>query len=410
MTSLNPIDTPNGAPDADDSESFEALFEQFSEVPDEQIRPGDRITGRIIQFGDEDAFVAFGGRHEGYLPIAELLDAKGHLTVDVGDEIQVWISRISSEGIQLSRGLKLKSNDAKQALREAFESRVPVEGTVKAVNKGGFDVEIGGIQAFCPRGRIDTQFTEEADGYIGLKGRFLIIDYGESGRRIVVSRRDLLEQEAREKAEELKKHLRPGIDLDGTVTRLARFGAFVDIGGIEGLVPLREMSHAHIESPSDLVAPGQTVRVRVLSVDLDDRGRDRIALSMKSLTAAPWESALPFSEGQELQGKVLRIEAFGAFVELAPGLEGLLHISEISNERISHPSRVLSLKQLVQVRIVEIDRARRRIALSMKTPVKESEPVQEKIDVPGIETEGGSGRFGLLGKLLRNVKLDESGK
>lgn len=391
----------------DDPESFEALMKEFSEVPDEQFRPGERVTGRIIQFGDEDAFVAFGGRNEGFVPLAELLNNDGKLTVDIGDELQLWISKISSEGIQLSRGLKLKSNDAKLAIRDAFHNKIPVEGTVKAVNKGGFDIEIGGVQAFCPLGKIDIHFTEEPEAFIGMRSSFLVIEYAESGRRIVVSRKDVLEQEAREKAAILRKTLRPGLDIEGPVTRIARFGVFVDIGGIEALVPLREMSHAHIDSPSDLVSQGQLVKVRVLSMEIDDRGRDKITASMKSLAAQPWDNALSFEAGQDVVGKVLRIEAFGAFVELAPGIEGLLHISEISDQRISHPSKILSLKQEIQVRILDIDHARRRVSLSMKTPIKAMEPVQEVIDVPGIETEGGAGKFGILGNLLKNLKLDD---
>jgi small subunit ribosomal protein S1 len=391
-------------------ESFEELLGEYLSGPDEDYRTGDRITGRIISIQNEYAFVEFGSRSEGFIAINELVDENGDLTVSRGSEIALWIAKIDDDGIQLSRGLKFSGSDAKLLLRRAHENRIPIEGSVKAVNKGGFTVDIGGVQAFCPLGNIDIRFCENPESMIGLSARFIVTEYAEGGRRIVVSRRQLLQDEAREAAEKLRNSLRPGLVLQGTVSRILRFGAVIDLGGMEGLIPLKELSYKHIDNPADILKEGQAIEVQVLDHGKDDKGRDRVTLSLRALQPDPWELQLPFAVGQIVPGKVVRIEAFGAFIELAGGLEGLIHLSELSHERVSNPSKIVKIGQVITVKILDIDPPKRRIALSLKETISLSPKPELNLDIPGVETDGGSGKFGIFGKLLKDFPANKKGE
>lgn len=212
------------------------------------------------------------------------------------------------------------------------------------------------------------------------------------GRNVVLSRRAILQEEQERKAQEMLRSLEPGQEFEGRVKKVTSFGAFVDIGGIEGLVHVSEMSRARVQNPADFVQPGETVRVKVLSVDRDAKGRPRIALSMKALTPDIWEQGLPLREGDIIRGKVSRLTDFGAFVEVAPGVDGLVHISEIGFERIAHPSRVLNVGQEVEALVLKIDPAQRRISLSlrgaaMRRSLESGEPGEVRLE-PGQVLRG----------------------
>ncbi len=374
--------------------SFADLFEANPFTPQEDFRLGDTVTGEVVSISKENFFVSLGGKSEGVVDAAEFLDDEGNLTVELGDRLELKVSSVS-DVICLSKGLKIKGANALEILREAFQSALPVEGRVDAVNKGGLEVDISGTRAFCPISQIDMGFCERPEEHIGQRYTFRIQEFKERGRNIIVSRRVLLEEEREKVAQETLAKLEPGQKVTGQVTRLTKFGAFVDIGGIDGMLHVSEMSHYRINNPSDFLKTGQTVQVLVTKCEPSAEGRLRISLSMKALEPTPWEKGLEIHEGQIITGKVSRIADFGAFVEVAPGIDGLVHISEISYERIHHPSKVLQEGQEVNVRILEINHDKQRISLSLK----EAQAAQS------IEAEGMDKGSGIL-KLEKGVKLE----
>jgi small subunit ribosomal protein S1 len=262
---------------------------------------------------------------------------------------------------------------------------MPVQGVITGVNKGGVDVQIAGMRAFCPVSQLDLRFVENPESYVGLQYEFRITKLSESRGRadIVVSRKALLEEAASIEAESTRAILQEGALLDGTVTSLKPFGAFVDVGGIEGMIHVSELGHARVDKPEDVLAVGQRVKVFVLKVEKtgDPKRPEKVALSLKALENDPWNDLIArFGEGSRVTGTVVRNQPFGSFVELAPGVEGLVHISELgAGRRINHPREVVSEGQKVEVTVLSIDPTKRRIALSMdpeKVPVApEDRPV-----------------------------------
>lgn len=350
--------------------TFAELFEA-SAVPlpaAGNFSPGDSVTGEVVNITKESVFVDLGGKSEGVADIGEFLDPDGKLAVAVGDRVELKVASVA-EGIVLSRRLKLRGSEALEMLRSAQQAGLPVEGRVTAVNKGGFEVDLSGRRAFCPVSQIDLGFCENPAEHVGARYSFRILEIRDRGRNIVVSRRVLLEEERRKLARETLERLAPGAVLQGKVVRLVPFGAFVDLGGVEGMLHVSEIAHYRVTDPSAILTVGQSVRVAVLAVDTGEGGAEakpRISLSMKALEPSPWEKGFLFREGEVLQGKVTKIADFGAFVELLPGVEGLVHVSEITYQRIRHPNQVLAVGQEVAVRVLEIDPERRRISLSMK--------------------------------------------
>jgi small subunit ribosomal protein S1 len=348
-------------------ETFESLFESNPDVPDERgAQPGDRVTGVVTRVTDEVVFVDIGAKSEGMVHATEFLSEEGVVEVAEGDSLELKVLSSGPEGVVLSRGMKLRGGrEAVQAIEEAWAGQIPIEGRVMGVNKGGFDVEIGKVRAFCPISQIDATFCEHPEVFVGLKDLFQVTEFAEGGRRIVLSRRKLLEARARARAEELRERLTEGAEVEGRVMRIQPFGAFIDIGGLEGLCHVSEISRARVNDPSEVLKEGQEVRVKVLKVE-EVNGKLRVGLSMKALEQDPWVSGVPVQEGQVITGKVARIQPFGAFVEIAPGVDGLVHVSQISWQRVAHPSAVLTEGQAVEARVLSIDPVKRRIALSIK--------------------------------------------
>ena len=351
---------------AEDREpTFEELFEANPATPAKEFRIGDTVSGVVVNVGKDSIFVDLGGKSEGIADAAEFLDSDGNLPVKPGDRLELKVTSVS-DGIYLSKGLKVRGERALDVLRQAFESELPVEGKVSGVNKGGLDVEIAGLRAFCPVSQIDLGFCEKPEDHVGEKYTFRIQEFREKGRNIIVSRRVLLEEEREKMAQKVLETLQVGDELKAVVTRLMNYGAFVDIGGIEGMVHVSEMAHHRVNHPSDVVQVGEEVRVRIQEFKPGTKGKPRISCSMKALEPTPWEAGLPFREGDVVTGKVVRLMDFGAFVEISPGLEGLVHVSEVSYERIPHPGRVLEEGQQVAVRVLSVDLDRKRISLSVK--------------------------------------------
>ena len=327
--------------------SFADLFEADPTTPEKDFRLGDTVSGTVVKISGENVFIDLGGKSEGVADAAEFLDKEGNLTVNVGDRLELKVASIA-DVIALSKALKVKGSQALEVLQEARENMLPVEGRVAAVTKGGLEVNISGVRAFCPISQVDLGYCDNPEEYVGSKYNFRIIEFKERGKNIVVSRRALLEEERERVARETLANIRPGVELEGEVTRIADFGAFVDIGGVDGMVHISEMAHHRLRHPSELVEVGQKVKVVVTEFEPRADGRQRIALSMKALEPTPWEKGLGILEGQVVSGKVTRITDFGAFVEVLPGVEVLVHVSEISYERIAHPRRALQEGQDVR--------------------------------------------------------------
>jgi small subunit ribosomal protein S1 len=334
----------------------------------------------VLSVGDEQTFVDVGAKSDAVVATAELRDDEGGLTVAVGDTVEGMVSgRDADSGCLVLRvrpgaGGGLGAGDTQLALQEisqAHQHGIPVEGTVTEAVKGGVAVTVSGLRAFCPISQLDLSFVEDASEYVGRNLTFRVRKFEPAGRGgrpdVVLSRRDLLEQERRQREAEAMERVQPGAVLRGTVRSVTAYGAFVDLGGVEGLLHVSEMAHGRVEDPASVVAEGDVLEVKVLSVEERDKGGKRIALSRRALLGDPWEGIKErFKPGATVRGLVKRLEAFGAFVEIAPGIEGLVHVSELAaDRRVGHPREVVDLGQEVEVRVLEVDAARHRVSLSL---------------------------------------------
>jgi small subunit ribosomal protein S1 len=325
------------------------------------LEVGQPVRGRVIQITAEHVFVDVGGKGEAWIDRAELTEDDGRLRVAVGDEIEATVVSTRDE-LRLSYKLQ-RGAQARQALAAAAESGIPVEGKVAAVIKGGYEVTVGGLRAFCPFSQMEIRRVATPEEYVGRVLEFRVTRFGESGRNIVLSRRQILEELAAKAAEETRRKIVAGAVLTGTVVSLADFGAFVDLGGVQGLVPVSEISHSRVARPADRLRVGEPVTVKVLRID-EDRGR--ISLSLKALEGDPW-AGVPgrLRERQVVRGRMVRFTEFGIFVELLPGVDGLLHISEIPRSRQGAMREAVAAGAEVTAMIVSIDTGKRRIALAL---------------------------------------------
>jgi small subunit ribosomal protein S1 len=376
--------------------SFEELLKASSESPGRKLFPGDKVSGKVLKVSKDTIFVDCGGKTEGTAGIQEFLDKEGHLTIAQGDWVEMRVASIR-DGIHLTKGMKVQGADALDMLREAKENVVPVEGRVSGVVKGGFEVNLSGIRAFCPLSQIDLAFCEKPEEHVGARYPFRIMEIKERGKNIIVSRRVLMEEEREKKSKETLAKLKPDLECEGKVTKLTDFGAFVDIGGIEGMVHISEISHGRINHPSQILKPGQQVNVKVLKIESDKEGRPKISLSIKALEPDAWDRGLGFEEGEIIHGKVSRLADFGAFVEVAPGVDGLVHISEISYDRVPHPGKLLKEGEWVDALVMGIDRDTRRISLSIKeAAIKKKMDMEEGPEKARLE----------VGQILKGIVED----
>lgn len=355
----------------EDGESFEQLLaESFQST--RSIKVGDEVEATVIGYDSEFVFLDLGTRIDGMLRKGELM-RDGELIVSDGDRIKVFVTGQQSGTWRCS--CKLGSGEpggqdpqkvaAVMTLEEAFTKNTPVQGKVTAINKGGFEVEIMSLKAFCPVSQIDIGYCQNTEEHKDKTYTFFITQFEEEGGNIVVSRKEYLKQEAKKRADKLWQQVEEGAVYEGTVKSLQPFGAFVDIGGIEGLLHISEISYERINKPDDLLEVGQTLDVVVMEVD---RPRRKLSLSSKSLQEDPWDKALKeLKVGAEYQGKVVRMKTFGAFVQLYPGVDGMVHISCLGTGRAhKHPKEVLSIGQTVAVRILSIEKENKRISLTME--------------------------------------------
>jgi len=346
---------------------FAALMEASLAERGGEINVGDRITGPVIAITETTLVVDTGTKLDGVADKSEFLDENGELTLQEGENVTLFVVSVRGDEVVLSK--VLSGRGGAEALQQAFENNLPVEGKVEASRKGGYDVEILHHRAFCPISQIDLAFTEDPEVHVGQTYSFAITTFERDGKNIVVSRRKLLEQERAESELRFLESVNPGDVVPAVITRLVAFGAFAEVApGLEGLIHLSELSWSRAEKAEDAVSVGQAVTVKVLSFDRDKKGRPRISLSIKQAGPDPWDSVNEqFAVGDKVEGKVTRLADFGAFVEIAPGIEGLVHVSEMSHiRRIAKPSDVVASGDVVTVSIKDIDLAKRRISLSLK--------------------------------------------
>ncbi len=363
--------------------AFAAMLDAQTESYRKGFNPGERVQARVLAVNDRYAVLDVRAKNEGLLPVAEILDDAGAPTVKAGDSLSVLFTSVQGGAFMFT----LRASGAvlsDQTVARAFETGLPVEGVVKGEVNGGYEVMVGAARGFCPFSQIDLHKTEGAV-YIGEKFAFLVTEYGEEGRNVVLSRRALLEKEREAQRDALLAELKEGDVRSGVVARLTEFGIFVDLGGVDGLISLRELSWVRDTKPEEVAKVGDVVEVQVREIDLE---RNRISLSLRATQRDPWFDAVErYPVGSTLTGTVTRIERFGAFVALLPGAEGLLPIGKLGGgRRIVSPREVLSEGQAVLVQVETIDPERRRIGLR---PVDEREQTLKPGELaPGAEVEG----------------------
>jgi small subunit ribosomal protein S1 len=398
-------------PPAAPEEDFAAMF-AASEQNTARARPvphkvGDRVRGKVLSIGQEVAVLELEGGGEGTLETLELLGADGQLTVKAGDSLEARVVALGEKQgfVVLRRGA---GTGGRTNLAESAATGLPVEGLVTGVNKGGLEVDVGGVRAFCPLSQLELRPVDDPAAYIGRRLSFRITRHEEDrrGTNVVLSRRALLEEEARTRASETRGKVVVGAVLPGVVTALKDFGAFVDVGGIEGLLPASEISFDRGTRPADVLTVGQSVTVQVMRVEKrdDPKRPEQVSFSLKALERDPWlDAAAQFPAGTTVRGQVTRTESFGAFVQLAPGVEGMIHISELGAQRpLRHARDAVKPGDEIEVTVLALEPEKRRISLGLAGR-------EQGVDDEGRAAaarasgggQGGKGGMGTLGDLLK---------
>ncbi|RFA37229.1 30S ribosomal protein S1 [Virgibacillus dokdonensis] len=344
------------------------------EANNEQINVavGDTVTGTAVKVEDKQVLVDFGYKTEGILPIGELSNLHIEAASDVvseGDTLTLKVKKVEDDDVILSK----KAVDAEKAwedLQEKFESGEVFETQVKEVVNGGLVVDVG-LRGFIPASLVETYYVEDFNDYKDKTLTVKVVDLVRDQNRVILSHKAVEEEKLQEKKQSLLQSLEPGQIIQGTVQRITDFGVFVDIGGVDGLVHISQLAHEHVKHPSDVVQEGDSIEVEVLSVDPDS---ERISLSRKNALPGPWSGiGTRISRGDVLDGTVKRLVNFGAFVEIEPGVEGLVHISQIATRHIGTPQEVLEPGQQVKVKVLDVNEKEERISLSIRELEQEQE-------------------------------------
>lgn len=374
---------------------FEKLLEStFS--GNVSLQPGELVEAEIVAISGDCIFLQLDGKSEGQLDTAEMIDKDGNLTVKAGDSVKAYF--LSSQNGIKQFTTRISGDKAEKAVLEnAFKSEIPIEGIVEKEIKGGYEIKIGDSRAFCPHSHIGLQRIENSESYIGKHLTFKILEYNENGRNILVSNRIILKEEQQNKIEVLKKSLHEEMIIKGTVKSIQSFGAFIDIGGVQALLPISEISRSRVDDIHQFLSLGQEIEAAVIKLDWKN---ERISVSMKKLLADPWDEAeLKYKPGSNYIGTVVRITNFGAFVSLEPGLDGLIHISDFESEtRINHPREVVKTGQSVNVEINDIDILKKRISLKLVTRSQEDDNFKQYME-PEADT------YNPFADLLNNKKI-----
>jgi len=373
----------------EDEESFAEMFEASLSTVGQQLEPGKKIEATILQIGSDWTFLDVGQKGEGVLSTAELLNNDGELQYAVGDVVSAYF--LSRSGGELRFTMKIGgSGSGTEQLENAYQSGIPVDGTIEKEIKGGFEVKLAGnVRAFCPFSQTGLRQVEPAD-LIGQSLSFKITQFSEGGRNIVVSHRAILDEEREQLRVSLRETLKEGMVVRGTVTNIRDFGAFIDIGGIEGLLPISEISYGRVENIEEVLSIGQELEVAVKRIDWDN---NKFSFSLRDTQVDPWNKVGSiYQVGKQYPGKVSRLAQFGAFVTLEDGVDGLLHISKLGDgKRIRHPQDVVSVGQQLQVVVEKIDKDERRISLALagqKSEFEETSYSDQPVSSAGLGTLG----------------------
>ena len=342
-------------------EDFGQMFEESLQ----SVKPGEIVRGRVVKVGPEFVTVDIGYKSEGHIPVSEFRLRDGRIAVQEGEEIEVFFDAADAEqeGIVLSRA-KAEQHRIWHDIEEAYNTKTPIDGAIVGKVKGGLKVDIG-VLAFLPGSHVDIRPVRDLDRFVGKKGKFAVLKFNRARANVVVSRRAVLELERASLRDETLKILEEGVILEGTVKNITDYGAFVDLGGIDGLLHVTDMSWGRIGHPSEVISAGEKIQVVVLKYDGE---RQRVSLGMKQLAPDPWSTVTErYAVESHVQGKVVSLADYGAFVELEKGVEGLLHVSELSwTKRITHPSKLLTVGQDIEVVVLEVSPEHRRISLGLK--------------------------------------------
>jgi len=345
--------------ETEEDSTFEHMLEE-SLANIKKLEVGDKVKGEILNITDSYIFVSLGGKRDAYAEKADYLDKKGNLKYQVGDQLAGYIVKYSETETLIARSLMTVNINV---LHGAFDEKIPIKGKVTSLTKGGYNIDVSGIRVFCPLSHIDAKLVVDPKKFIGQVFDFRIIDFKDNGRNIVVSRRAILDEERNKIKIETLAKLKVDDVIQGVVTRLTSFGAFVELGGIEGLMHISQFSWTRIESPSDVLNIGDKVEVKIIKLQ-----GEKISLSMKALQENPLDKAfVELKEGEIVKCRVLRNLPFGSFVEIRSGVEGLIPISELSRgRRIASPSEVVTEGEFVEAQILRVDPEKRKISLSLK--------------------------------------------
>jgi small subunit ribosomal protein S1 len=373
--------------------NYDATIHPFNE--------GDVVSGKVVRIDQDEVLVDIGYKSEGVIPSNELSIRKSvdpAEEVELGEEVDALVlTKEDQEGRLILSKKRARFEKAWRRIEKAADSGEPVEGTVIEVVKGGLILDLG-VRGFLPASLVDIRRVQNLDEFMGQKLECKVIELNRSRNNVVLSRRAVLEEERKEVREQILGRLEPGQVVEGKISNIVDFGAFVDLEGIDGLIHISELSWSHVNHPSEVVSIGDTVRVKVLDIDKD---RQRISLGLKQTQEDPWQRVLnDYKEGDVVDGKVTKIVAFGAFVQILPGVEGLVHISELAQHHVESPAEVVRPGDELKVKILEVDDSRRRLSLSVKrvegqelptrpvgddVVIEDAEPPEDLAPAPEVE-------------------------
>jgi small subunit ribosomal protein S1 len=356
---------------------------------------GDVVSGKVVQIDQDEVLVDIGYKSEGVIPLSELSIRKSidpHDEVELGEEVDALVlTKEDQDGRLLLSKKRARFEKAWRKIEAAAESGEPVEGTVIEVVKGGLIIDLG-VRGFLPASLVDIRRVQNLDEFLGTRIECKVIELNRSRNNVVLSRRAVLEEERKEVRQQILDRLQPGMIVEGAISNIVDFGAFVDLDGIDGLIHISELSWSHVNHPSEILAIGDVVPVKVLDID---RERQRISLGLKQTQEDPWQRVIDtYRVGDELEGKVTKVVTFGAFVEIMDGVEGLVHISELAHHHVENPREILEPGQDVRVKVLEIDSERRRLSLSVKRVVEQLPHIKTAAAAAGAAAQGATEEIG----------------
>jgi small subunit ribosomal protein S1 len=377
------------------------MAEELNQVEVKSFEVGDKVIGQVRKVEEKQVLVDIqGSKLDGIIPISELSSLhieKASDVVSEGEELQLEVIKVEEEALILSKR-KIDAEKAWESLEQKFQNGEILEAEVKDVVKGGLVVDLG-VRGFVPASLVESYFVEDFSDYKGRTLTFKIVELDKEKNRLILSHRAVVEAEKEMQKRNRLEELKPGQIIEGTVQRITDFGAFVDIGGIDGLVHISQLSHEHVNKPTDVVHEGQKVQVKVLSVDRDN---ERISLSIKETLPGPWSNISEKApKGSVLKGTVKRLVSYGAFVEVFPGVEGLVHISQIAHKHIGTPHEVLKEGQEVNVKVLDVNEAEQRLSLSIKELLDKE--IEENHDYELPEEAKGFQLGEVIGDKLKNL-------